>query len=126
MAGEHATTQRKSVVFVVQMKKRKEVKSRDRKIIMWGKCRGNFVVEYKKRLRYEQLSEEAEGLEEDWKKYGEAFRRIAEVLCGRTSGKGASSKERNQVWWMVEVAKAVCEKEEVWKRIEKIKDRGGS
>ena len=52
--------------------------------------------------------EEVEGLEE-WKKCGEAFRGIAEVLCGRTSGKGASSRDRNQVWWMEEVAKAVGE-----------------
>ena len=44
-------------------------------------------------------------------KYGEAFRGIAGVLCGRTSGKGASSSDRNLVWWTEEVAKAVGEKE---------------
>ena len=70
VAGEHATTQHKSVVFVVWMEKRREVKSRGRKIIRWGKWRGNVIVEYKERLRvrYEQLSEEVEGLEEEWKK----------------------------------------------------------
>ena len=36
-----------------------------------------------------ELSKEAEGLEE-WKSYGDGFRGIAQVLCGRTSGKGAS------------------------------------
>ena len=47
---------------------------------------------------YEQFGEETEGLdEEEWKKYREAFRGIAEVLCGRTLGKGASSRDRNQV-----------------------------
>jgi len=51
---------------------------------------------------------------------------IADVLCGRASGKGASSRYRNEVWCMEVVAKAVGEKKEVWKRIEKIKDRGGS
>ena len=41
--------------------------SRGRKILRWGKWRGNVVIEYKERLRtrYEQLSEEAEGLEEE-------------------------------------------------------------
>ena len=47
--------------------------------------------------RYDQLSEEAEGLEEEWKQYREAFRGIGEVLCGRMSGKGALSKDGNQV-----------------------------
>ena len=49
---------------------------------------------------------------------------IADVLCGRASGKGASSRYRNEVWCMEVVAKAVGEKKEVWKRIEKMKDRG--
>ena len=65
------------------------------------------------RARYDQLNEEVEGLQEEWKKYGEAFRGIAEVLCGRTSGKGASSRDRNQVWWTEEVAKAFGEKKEI-------------
>ena len=70
MVGEHVTTQHKPVVFVVRMEKRREIKSRSRKIIRWVKCRGNVVVEDKERMRarYEQLSVEAEGLEEEWKK----------------------------------------------------------
>ena len=77
--------------------KRREVKSRGRKIIRLGKCRGKVVIEYKERLmdRYEKLREEAEGLEEEWKKYGEAFRGIEGVLCGSTSGKSASLRDRN-------------------------------
>ena len=51
------------------------------------------------------------------------FRGIAGVLCGRVSKKGALLMDRNQVWWTEEVAKAVGEKEEVWKRTEMIKDR---
>ena len=50
-------------------------------------------------------------------KYREAFKGIAEVLCERTSIKGASSRDRKQVWWTDEVAKVVGEKKEVWKRI---------
>ena len=34
------------------------------------------------------------------------------------------SRDRNQEWWTEEVAKAVGEKKEVQKRMEKIKDRG--
>ena len=64
VAGELVTTQHKPVVFVVWIEKRREVKSRGWKIIRWGKCRGNVLIEYKERLsaRYEQLSEKAEGL----------------------------------------------------------------
>ena len=73
------------------------------------------------RDRYEQLNETAEGLEE-WKNYGEEFREIAVVLFGRTSGKRASSRERDR--WMEKVVKAVGEKNLVWKRIEKNKGQG--
>ena len=69
VAGEHVTTQHKPVVFVVWMEKRREVKSKGQNI-MWGKCRGNVVIEFKQRMRarYDQLNEEVEGLEEEWKK----------------------------------------------------------
>ena len=50
-------------------------------------------------------------MKEEWKKYGEVFRGIAEVLCGRTSGKVGSSRDTNQVWWMEEVVKAVGKEE---------------
>ena len=43
MAGEPVTTQHKPVVFVVWMKTRMEIKRRGRKVIRWGKCRGNVV-----------------------------------------------------------------------------------
>ena len=50
-----------------------------------------------------------------WRRSGRSTERrfwgIAEVFCGRTSGKGASSRDRNQMWWTEEVSKAVCEKE---------------
>ena len=49
---------------------------------------------------------------------------MATDLCGRTSGKGGSSKSRNQGWWTEEVAKAVGEKREAWKMIECIRYRG--
>ena len=47
---------------------------------------------------------------------------VAEDMCGRTTGNGGRSK--NQEWWSDEVARAVDEKREVWKKIETIKDRG--
>ena len=63
VVGEHVTTQRKPVVFMVWMEKRREVKSRGRKIIRWRKCRGNVIIEYKERMRarYDQLNEEVVG-----------------------------------------------------------------
>ena len=74
-------------------------------------------------VKYEELSEEVGGLEEEWKKYKEAFVGAAEELCGRTSGKGGMSRSSNQGWWTSEVAEAVCEKKEACKEIEKTKKR---
>ena len=67
VAGEHATTQHKPVVFVVWMERRREVKSRGRRNL---RCQGNVVIKYKERVRarYDKLCEEVEGLEEEWKK----------------------------------------------------------
>ena len=50
------------MVFVIYIKKRREVKSRGRKMIMWRKYRDNVAVEYKERMRvrYEEISKEAE------------------------------------------------------------------
>ena len=72
MAGGHVTTQHKPLVFVVWMKKRREVHGRGLKSIRLGMFSGNIVIEYKERLRaqYDQLSEEEKGLGEEWKKCG--------------------------------------------------------
>ena len=49
---------------------------------------------------------------------------MAEELCGRTSGKGGTPRNRNQGWGTEEMAKAVVEKREAWNMIECIRDRG--
>ena len=119
-------TQHKPVVFVMCMQKKKQTKTVGRRTIKWWRCKDDVAVEYKERVmvRYEELSEEVGGLEEEWKKYQEAFLGAAEELCGRTSGKGGVSRCSDQVWWTSEVAEAVCEKKEAWKEIEKTKERG--
>ena len=61
-------------------------------------------------------------MEEERKKYKDYFVGVAEEMYGRTAGKGGRSK--NQEWWTDEVARAVDEKREVWKKIETIRDRG--
>ena len=60
-----------------QKRERRDVKSRGWKFIRWGMYRGNVVIEHKERLRarYEQLSEEVEGLEE-WKKCERRLRKL--------------------------------------------------
>ena len=97
---EHVTTHHKHVVFVVCLHKQNLVKNTGWKMISWRKCRDNIAVDGVEgksvRTKYEECSKEAEGLEE-WKKYGEVFRGIAEALCGLPSGKGASARDRNQV-----------------------------
>ena len=63
-------------------------------------------------------------MECEWRKNKDAFVGVAEELCGRTSGKGGTTRSRNQGWWTKEVVKAVWEKPEAWKMIKCIKDRG--
>ena len=80
MAGEHVTTPHKPVVFVVRMQKKKQTKTVGRRTIKWWRCKDDVAVEYKERVtvKYEELSEEVGGLEEEWKKYKEAFVGTAE------------------------------------------------
>ena len=101
VAGEHVTTQNKPVVFVVCMQKKKQTKTVGRRTVKWWRCKDDVAVEYKERMtvQYEELSEEVGGLEEEWKKYKEAFVGAADELCGRTSGKGGVSRSNNQGWW---------------------------
>ena len=67
VAGEHVTTQHKPVVFVVCMQKKKQTKTVCRWTIKWWRCKDNVAVEYKERMtvKYEELSEEVCGLEEE-------------------------------------------------------------
>ena len=67
MAGEHVTTQHKPVVFVVRMQKKKQTKTVGRRTIKWWRCKDDVAVEYKERVmvKYEELSEEVGGLEEE-------------------------------------------------------------
>ena len=87
-------------------------------------CRRRNKYKEQVTVKYEQLIEEVGGLEEEWKKYKEAFVGAAAELCGRTSRKGGVSRNSNQGWWTSKVAEAVCEKKEAWKEIEKTKERG--
>ena len=66
--------------------------------IKWWRCKDNVAVEYKERVtvKYEELSEEVGGLEEEWKKYKKPFVGAVEELCGGTSGKGGMSRSSNQ------------------------------
>ena len=95
-----------------------------RKTIKWWKYTEGMIDEYKERvkIKYEELDTEVEAVEEEWKKYKYSFAGVDEAMCGRTSGKGGRSK--NQECWTDELARAVDENREVWKKIEPIKDRG--
>ena len=95
-----------------------------RKTIKWWKFTGGMIDENKERMKmkYEELDTDVDTVEEEWKKYKASFVGVAEEIYGRTSGKAGRSK--NQEWWTDEVARAVDEKREVWKKIETIRDRG--
>ena len=92
-----------------------------RKSIKWWKCTEGMINEYKDilKIKYEELDTEVEAVEAEWKKYKDYFVGVAEEMCGRTSG-----RSKNQEWWTVEVARAVDEKREVWKKLETIRERG--
>ena len=125
IAGEHTTTQHKPVVFVVRMKRTTPNKIVGRKTLKWWKCRDGVATEYRQRVKekYEELGEEADNVEEEWKKYQDAFVGNAEELCGRSTGMGGKAR-KNQEWWTTEVASAIREKKEAWKVIEHIKVNG--
>ena len=125
IAGEHTTTQHKPVVFVVRMKRTTPNKIVGRKTIKWWKCRDGVAVEYREmvKVKYEELGEEVDEVEEEWKKYKDAFVGNAEELCGRSTGMGGKAR-KNQEWWTTEVASAIREKKEAWKVIENMKVNG--
>ena len=93
-------TQHKPVVFVERKQKKKQTKTVGRRTIKWWRCKDDVAVKYKEwvTVKYEKFSEEVGGLEEEWKKYKEAFVGAAEELCGRTLGKGGVSISSNQGW----------------------------
>ena len=116
IAVEHITTQNKPVVFVVRMNRTTPNKIVGRKTIKWWKCIDGVAVEYRERVnvKYEELGEEVDDVEEEWKKYKDAFVGNAEELCRRSTDIGGKAR-KNQEWWTTVVASATREKKEAWK-----------
>ena len=86
--GEHTTTQHNQVVFVVRMVRTKPNKIVGRKTIKWWKCKDGIAIEYRERVKvkYEELGEEVDDVEEEWKQYKDVFVGNAEELCVRSTG----------------------------------------
>ena len=57
------------------MKRTKPNKIVGRKTIKWWKCKDGIAIEYRERVKvkYEELREEVDGVEEEWKQYRDAF-----------------------------------------------------
>ena len=108
------------------MKKWNEKRTMGPKDIKWWKCNDELMVEYRERVRrkYAEIDAEKGTVEGEWRQCKDAFVGMAEELCGRTSGKGGTPRNRNQGWWTEEAAKAVGENREALNMIEYIKDRG--
>ena len=70
-----------------------------RKTIKWWKRIDGVAIEYRERVKvkYEELREEVDDVEEEWKKYKDAFVGNAEELCGRSTGMGGKAR-KNQEW----------------------------
>ena len=99
IAGEHITTQHKPVMFIVRMNRTTPNKIVGRKTIKWWKCIDGVAIEYRERVKvkYEELGEEVDDIEEEWKKYEDAFVGNAEELCGRSTGMGGKAKNPGMV-----------------------------
>ena len=69
------TTQHKPVVFIVRMKRIKPNKIVGRKTIKCWECIDGVATEYRQRVKqkYEDLGEEVDDIEEEWKKYKDAL-----------------------------------------------------
>ena len=68
------------------------------KNIMWWKCKGDVMVEYRERVRRKYLELAEKGTVDcEWRQYRDAVVGVAEGQCGRTSGKeehrGAETKD---------------------------------
>ena len=74
-------------------------------------------------MKYEELGEEVDDVEEVWKKYKDEFVGNAEELCRRSTVM-ARRKSKNQEWWATEVASAIRERKEPWEVIENMKVNG--
>ena len=123
--GEHTTTQHKPVVFVVRMKRTTPNTIVGRKTIKWWKCIDGVATEYRDRVKvkYEELGEEVNDVEEEWTKHKDAFVGNAEELCGRSTGRGGKERKNHELW-TTEVASAILENNEAWKVIENMKVNG--
>ena len=62
-------------------------------------------------MKYVELREEVDDVEEEWKKYKDAFIGNAEELCGRSMGMVRKAR-KNPEWLTTEVASAIREKKE--------------
>ena len=82
------------MVFVVLMKRIKPNKILGRKTIKWWKCIDGVAIEYRERMKvkYEELGEEVGDVEEEWKKYKDAFVGNADEPCGRSTGMGEKAR----------------------------------
>ena len=103
-----AAQESEELVFEIRMKKWKEKKrTMGPTNIKWWKCKDEMMVEYRERVRRkcEELDAEKGTVDGELRQYKDAF-----VGGGRravcSSGKGGTSRRRNQGWWTEEVAKA--------------------
>ena len=122
--GEHTTTQHKPVVFVVRMNRTKPSKTVGRKTIKWWKCIDGVATEYRDRVKvkYEELGEEVDDVDEEWKKYKDAF--VGNAGSYVEDPRVWVESRKNQEWWTTEVASAIREKKAAWKVIENMKVNG--
>ena len=85
LAGEYVTTQHKTVVSEVRIKKWNEKRTMGPNNIKWWKCKDEMMVEYRESVRrkYEELDAGKGTVEGEWRQYKDAFVGVAEELCGR-------------------------------------------
>ena len=83
-------------MFVVRMKRTKPNKIVGRETNQWWKCIDGVAIEYRERVKvkYEELLEEVDDIEEEWKKYKDAFVGNAEELLWKIHDYGWKCKKK--------------------------------
>ena len=101
LAGEHTTSQHKSLVSEMSIRRDKQRRRKQRQVFRWWKCEGEVMQKYNSEVdrKTRLLKEQREDVEAEWTAFKEGFVGTAEETCGRASGKPTQSRKKKEQWW---------------------------
>ena len=127
LPGEQVTSQHRTVVMKLNIKKSKKRRERLVKRIRWWKLKDReikekFVEKVLEEVRYIELEEER--FQDQYKNLMRIFREAGIEVCGTSSGRRKEGKET--WWWNPKTEKAILEKKAglgKWKRSGMLEDK---